>query len=107
VSRWNPRSWRTDAAERAALRQQAEADRLREQLHKARQARDLQDQRREALVDSVLTAVPVALEQARAQAWNAGWDAGWEAARRGLPKIANPLRPTSGGTDRSDRTRLL
>ncbi len=42
--------------------------------------------RREALVESVAVAVPVAILSARTKAW----DEGWEAARCGLPRSANP-----------------
>lgn len=66
----------------------AEAERLRQQVAEANRDRDEQEQRREALVESVAAAVPAALLHARAQAW----DAGWEAARLGLPKSANPVR---------------
>jgi hypothetical protein len=66
----------------------AEAERLRQQVAEANRDREEQEQRREALVESVAAAVPAALAHARAQAW----DAGWEAARHGLPKSANPVR---------------
>ena len=48
-----------------------------------------QDRLHAALLDTVATTVPAALMLARTTAW----DEGWEAARRGLPKSCNPVRP--------------
>jgi hypothetical protein len=48
-----------------------------------------QDRLHAALLDTVATTVPAALLLARTTAW----DEGWEAARRGLPKTCNPVRP--------------
>ena len=48
-----------------------------------------QDRLHAALLDTVATTVPAALMLARTNAW----DEGWEAARRGLPKSCNPVRP--------------
>lgn len=55
------------------------------------QARDEQELRHAALLDSIATTIPAALLLARTRAW----DEGWEAARHGLPKSSNPVRPTS------------
>ena len=66
-----------------------DAELLRRQLEAAKQARAVEDQRREALIDCVVSAVPAALLKARSEAW----DEGWEAACRGLPKTVNPARP--------------
>jgi hypothetical protein len=93
VSRFAPWAWRiglarTPASTRRSAAERDEAERLRAQLVRANHARDVEDMRREALVDSVVVAVPAALSHARTQAWDAGWDA----ACNGMPKSANPMR---------------
>jgi hypothetical protein len=52
---------------------------------------EVEQRRREALIECVVSAVPVAILSARSEAWNEGW----EAALRGLPKTANPARPVT------------
>ena len=47
------------------------------------------ERRREVLIECVVASVPAAILNARTQAW----DDGWEAARKGLPKTANPAGP--------------
>lgn len=58
-------------------------------LAEVARARAEQEKRHAALLDSIATTIPVALMMAR----NDAWDAGWEAAKNGLPKSSNPVRP--------------
>lgn len=54
-----------------------------------RRAEQDAERRREVLIECVVATVPTAILHARTEAW----DEGWEAARKGLPKTANPAGP--------------